>query len=313
MTVFSGQPVYASDFNLLAGQTTTPAINGPAAFKKAGHLWGVGYGDRGYGRTTPALTVKNTGENIGQEWKDLRNTIFNLAQWQASSVSLPSAANFEIGYPPNAVDVNALETALAIVDSNRFNYQLSNMTLTSGASSTRATNWGTGSESISATFQISFTSEDQARFFFNTGGEIRLSFDHPSTLTPRDLSWATLLSSLVIKFTASNTTRISGPGINTSVGYYSLSTSFQTIIDGSNVGTGAYTTNDYLVEARTTSIVGSNGGRGNELQIRVTFIDQQTNSFSDIVQAGTTANISHLRATTGIIVDAPIISVISNF
>lgn len=323
MAYVKGSTILASDFNGLAGLTGAAAASAVVAQNKAGYLYGVGFGDRGYGQTTPALEAVTAGQTIGQEWQNLRTVIASMAAWQNTSTALlPPASSFNAGTgivaheadapSSNAFDINGL---IALLDTNRLNYQLANMTLVSNAvSSTRSTTWGAGNSGITCEFSVTFASEDAARYFFNTGGEIRIGASHPNTSTPRNQTWNTVLNGFSAAFRANSSARIGGSyGTAQAIGYYQLTTAYQTIIDGTNTGISPYTINDFYVDARATSITGLNGAKGAVLHFRVRLIDEQTNAFSDIVNSGTFAGLSHLRATTSYTQAAPATAVVTAF
>ena len=313
MTYATGNSIQAVDYNGLAGLTASGAGSAAIATAKAGYLFGVGFGDRGYGQSTPALSSVSEGQVIGQEWQNLRSVIVSLANWQNTSItSLPPASSFNAGAAITAS--STITSILASLDTNRLNYQIANMTLSGLSSTTRSSTWGAGNSSITAEFQVTFSSEDHARYFFNTGGELRILLNHPSTATARDSSWNTVLSGFNMAFRANTTARIGGSyGIAQSIGYYQLTTVYQTIINGTNTGISPYGVNDFIVQARAVSIAGVNGAKGSVIQFRVVLTDEQTNAFQDIVQSGTVATLQQLRATGSITISAPSASVITAF
>ena len=65
--------------------------------------------------------------------------------------------------------------------------------------------------------------------------------------------------------------------------------------------------------AKASTITGANGAKGSVLNFRVILADQQTNAFSDIVQSGTNATVSHLRATGSVSLASPTVSVLTAF
>jgi hypothetical protein len=314
MTYAKNSAITAADYNTFAGLTGTAAASAVAAQNKAGYLYGIGFGDRGYGLTTPALTAKSSGGAIGQEWQTLRTVMSNIATWQNTAVTLlPPSAGLNTGVASVAHERDApslntydFQDMVALLDTNRTNYQVGNMTAAAGVTSTRATTWGAGTTGITCEFSVTFADENAARYFFNTGGEVRLALSHPSTATARDTSWNTVLASLVAGFRANSTARLTGSfGTAQSIGYYQLTTAYQTILDGTNSGTGVYTVNDFVVQAKASTITGLNGAKGSVIMFQVILTDQQTNAFSDIVQSGTAVALSHLRATTTMSIAAP--------
>lgn len=294
--------------NGFSGLTGTAAASALAATSIAGYLWGIGYGDRGYGETTPVLTAKTPGSIISNvEWGNLRTILSNMATWQVTSSSnLPTTAQIGVGRVVEAhnssaptLDAYSISSMLSSLDTNRLNINVANMTVTSSAATTtRATTWGSGNSGITCEFSVTFTDENAARYFFNTGGEIRIALSHPTTGTARNNSWNTVLNGLLVSFKANTSVRTSGSyGVAQAIGYYGLTTAYQTILDGTNTGVSPYTVNDFYVEAKANTITGLNGAKGSVLQFRVRLIDEQTNAFSDSVASGTVATLGHMRAT----------------
>lgn len=313
MTYATGNSIQATDYNSFAGLTASGAGSAAAAASKAGYLYGVGFGDRGYGQTSPALSSVSVGQAVGQEWQNLRSVIVSMANWQNTSIaSLPPSSSFNAGAAVTAS--SAIASILSTLDTNRLNYQVANMTLSGLTSTTRASTWGTGTSSITAEFQVTFSSEDHARYFFNTGGELRVLLNHPSTATARDSSWNTVLSGFNMAFRANSTARIGGSyGAAQGIGYYQLTTAYQTVIDGTNTGVTPYGVNDFVVQARAVTITGANGAKGSVIQFRVILTDEQSNAFQDVVQSGTVATLQQLRATGAYTIATPSASVITAF
>lgn len=322
MSYIKGSAIQVSDFNTFAGQTGV-AASGPAdAANKAGYLYGVGYGDRGYGQIVPSLSPISAGATINGEWQNLRTILASMATWQNTSTSLlPPSTSLNscatiVAHKSSSPSLNAydIQDMLATLDTNRFNYQLGNMTLSTIQTTTRSSTWGSGNSGITAEFQVVFTSENHARYFFNTGGEFRITLAHPDTSSPRNQSWNTVLNGFTLAFRANSSVRIGGSyGAAQAIGYYQLTTTYQVICDGTNTGVSPYTSNDFYVDARATSITGANGAKGSTLQFRVRLIDEQTNSYSDIVNSGTVSNLQQLRATSMYVISAPTSSVITAF
>jgi hypothetical protein len=145
---------------------------------------------------------------------------------------------------------------------------------------------------------MTFSSEDKARYFFNSGGLLNLTLAHPSTTTTQNSNWNTILSALgTISFGAHATTRSGSGGTPANIGYYELTGSAQSVFSGA-IGTGAYTANTIDVTAWSTNIVGANGAKGSIVKIKVVLTDGHTNTFSDTVAAGTVASIGYRKAAT---------------
>lgn len=306
MSYAQGQNIAASDYNgLTGGQAPTVAFaSAAAATQKVSALLGVGYGDRGYGQSTPALTAIASGDSIAAaKWVDLRTAIANMASHQGTATTLlPPASEFVAGQAvkaeASATSSYDFATMIANIDANRFNTNSgASMTLTSNALTiTRASTWGAGSAGITCTANATFASEDAARYFFNSGGEIRFALSHPTGSTQNN-NWKAALAAVgTVAFKAHSTTRSGTAGTPAAVGYYELTTTAQTILSGA-IGTGAYSTNSISVTAKATSITGANGAKGFQIQFVITLSDSHTNAWTDVCAAGTAAVFSHLKAT----------------
>lgn len=99
---------------------------------------------------------------------------------------------------------------------------------------------------------VTFSSADEKRFFFNTGGEIRISANNTGAATPKGLDWNQLCSQIgTIKFGAETTVSTTGGG--TTIGNYDLTSTYQDIYQkiGSGTYSAVYAGNIYTVKARS--------------------------------------------------------------
>jgi hypothetical protein len=121
---------------------------------------------------------------------------------------------------------------------------------------------------------------------------------HPAG-TPQDNDWRSSLITRLgqVRMTHTATSSTGTSALSSTIGYYDLTGANQTIIDGTNIGTGAYTSNDVLIQASRLSFAGVNGGNGAGVRITITLTDQHANVFFDTVSSGTSASFSVLKAT----------------
>lgn len=256
-----------------------------------------------------------------QDFLDLRSAIATIASYQGTATTLlPPTTEFAAGglvkAEVPATTAYDFPTMIANIDNNRLIAAAANMSVTAGSLTvTRSTTWGGGTGGIVCEITAAFSSEDSARYFFNAGGTINVVLAHPNTSTTQDQNWNSILSALgTIKIGARATTRTGSGGTPQSQGYYTLTTAYQTVFDGTNIGTGAYSANDVLIEAMAVSVAGVNGGNGTTVQIRVTLTDQHTNSFSDLVQSGTNASLGFTKAASILSgIASPTFATVTNF
>ena len=163
-------------------------------------------------------------------------------------------------------------------------------------SSARSSTWN---GLIAHEVQVTFSSANARRFFFNTGGEIRLSANNTGATTPKGLDWNQLCSQVgTVKFSAETTVSTQGGG--TSIGNYDLTSAFQSIYQkiGSGTYSAVYAGNIYTIKARSdidTRII-----------FRIEFNDVVfDNNVDNNVDGRIESVIQHYRADADVTVAAP--------
>jgi hypothetical protein len=326
MTYAQNNSTLAADLNSLAGTSnaTTAYASSAAATQKVAALLGVGFGDRGYGQTTPLLNpVAVDGVIYAADWLNLRNAIATIAAQQGTATTLlPPASDFVAGatiksYNP-ATSAYDFATMIANIDTNRFNTNggASLSATLNALTVTRASSWGDAGNGIIAEVTATFPSEDAARYFFNSGGALTMVLSHPSVASTQDSNWNTILSALgTISLAARSSARSGSLGtVQAARGFYNLTGAYQNIFDGTNIGTGAYAANDVMIDALVQNVVGANGGNGTVVKFRIALTDAHTNAFSDLVQSGTKAAFGFNKATVALTgISSPTFATTINF
>jgi hypothetical protein len=184
MTYASGQLIQASDYN---GFVANNANNVNA-------WWGTGLGNSGWGQT--ALSTVAAGNTItAASWAGLVNAIQAGASHTGTSITsrtAPSAGNTITVFPN-------LDTDIGSVKNNRANAVASGSTNGSWSGTASVTSsTGTGNENwtITWTNTVTFGSTDQARYFFNAGGLVRIQMGKSSTGTTKDTFWNSLVGAV---------------------------------------------------------------------------------------------------------------------
>lgn len=294
MTYVKGNTIVATD------------LNGFLATTRA--VYGVGTGDKGYGQTTVTQADVASGDTIsGTQWTNIRTMLVACANHQGTAQTLlPTSGLLVSGQTVTAHETGApssntydLDTVVTAIDTNRLTAAGGSMTLTSGAHSvTRGTTW---SSSITTTVDVVFGSENAARYFFNSGGQVRIRFSHPNGVATQDNDWRTILGSKIGTLTIGATTAsLSGSetaSLTGSMGYYNMTTTAANVFAGTNIGGGAYSANDVSITAAVRNRAAVNGGNGDTIRFVITLDDQHTGS-SDTVATGTQVLLDHYRATT---------------
>ena len=325
--------ILASDYNSFVGALGTSAyasqVDVDAASPCVGAIYGIGFGDRGYGQTSITLSAVAVSDPItSNEWTNMRNALAEILVSQAGVVSslVPPASEMAIGEIIEAhessaptLDLYDFDSQIISANTNRFTVFSPTVLAPSGTiTTTRATVWGNSPENITCEFDITWTSEENARFFFNTGGEILIDLSHPAG-SLQDNSWDDTLAVQLgqIRMNATETTSTGVLGLNSTLGYFDLGGAYATIINGLDIGSGSYSDNDVLIDALVLSVVGTNGGNGAIVRIRVQLRDQnvEINPIDDEVSAGTIANVSVSKNTylSNPVIETPTSTLVTGF
>ena len=159
------------------------------------------------------------------------------------------------------------------ITTNRFTLATSESGTTAVTTSSRASAWVSQCECV---IQFYWTNANDARYWFNSGGKIRISAARSGGAgTAQNTSWTSLLS-------AAGTQNFGGafPSAGTSpndgTNWYKTTSSFQTFYTAQ--ATGAYTSNNYRLQARCVDLPSNSGGAAVSGEIRVLFTDGYTDS-----------------------------------
>jgi len=275
MSYAQGSAILAADYNGLIGTSpgTTP--------NQLNTVWSVGGTQNGYGQT--ALAAVTVGQTIAAaEWANLVNKTANSATHQGSSLSAVSApvTGGTITY------LAAIPTNLTTIYTNKLNAASQGTT-----APTTVTRSGTWNNQLTYTFTATFANGDATRYFFNSGGQVKLTFSHPtgSTIDNSLNALATACGTIALSAPTSGTatiaatsyngiTKVGGSGIvntiSTNSGYYALTTAntlaFKQLVASAPSG---YTNTNLNVNIKTNGAQGSNGDVGNIITIYVQFAE----------------------------------------
>jgi hypothetical protein len=183
MTYSSGSTILASDYN---GFTTTAGgLN---------DIWATGSGDKGWGQT--AFTAAAVGGTVtATQWAQLVNNLATSGTQTNTTLTARSAPTAG----QTITILSALATDITNVTTNRGNAAASGTqygTFSGTTSKTTATGSGTASWTITFTHTITFPSADQARYFWNAGGIVRIIMGKSSTGTDKDPDWNTFVGTV---------------------------------------------------------------------------------------------------------------------
>ena len=286
MTYSSGGLIQATDYNGFVSTTSGANINA---------TYGTGSGNGGWGQGDLA-TVSAAGTVTATQWASLVNTLASMGSQTGTAITARSA-------PTTGQTITALaavNTDLTNCYTNRGNAVGSGTaygTFSGTTSQAAATGSGQAAWTITFTHTVTFPSADQARYFFNAGGIVKLQYGKSSTGTDADPDWNTfagLCGSINITGGAqtiaaqayTGTTRLAGGGgtqttLATTTGWYALTGTPATLFQLNNAASPY--TGEYI---RTTAAASST-----VLTLVTTWVQPAVSA------PGTTCNISGGTAT----------------
>jgi hypothetical protein len=290
MTYSAGGLIQATDYNTFAGNTTA-GLN---------RVWSTGSGDAGWGQTSIA-NVAASGVVTATNWATLVNNLSVTGAQSNTTITArtaPVTGNIVAILANVATDITSCTTNRGNATSSGTQYG----TFTGTTSKTTATGSGQAAWTITFTHTVTFPSADQARYFWNAGGLVRLQYGKTSIGQDADSEWNQLAgwcgsiyisgrvnsaAQTIAGVSYTGTTRIGGTGgtqttLATTTGWYQLTTSPATVFQLTS-STAPYT-GEYI---RTTATATSS----TVLTLVTTWVSDGSSG------AGTTANISGGTAT----------------
>jgi len=234
-------------------------------------VWGVGYGDKGYGQGT-ILTQVTPGTAVSAtQWQTLINRLLTADDHQ--DIDNLGDMPGDGGAGGAALTTGNLIEAIATMQANAtsvFDNRLLSVAPVAGTAETASDTNSWDVDSVH-TINVQFDSGDEARYFFNAGGQLDITASRSGGGSGEDnAAFDQLLPDInIIRFGAQGTNKIGGAGTpaieNTVFGYHDLTTSPSQIFRQYATG---YAATNILVEVQgSTPDVDGNGDVG----LRITF------------------------------------------
>ena len=271
MTYAVGNTILATDFNSLVGtnpNTTSGTLN---------TVWSTGGTTAGYGQT--AVPTVGAGNLVyAADWANLINKTANANLHQGTSitgVTAPSSGNL-IQYNGN------IPTNLTSIYTGRLNAATQGATV-----SNTATTVSTWSNLATFTHTVTFANGDAARYFFNSGGQLKVTCAHSNSTAGINLllnGLASNVGTLVTSAPTSGTITISstsysgfqkvGGGGNapspylTNTGYFALTTGNAAVFkQTASTGPSGYLGTFISLTTKSNGTQGSNGDAGSVITL----------------------------------------------
>jgi len=231
------------------------------------NVMGSGAGQTGYGQSIISTDVAFGNQVTKEQWDSLRFDILNARVHQDGVT--PTIVSALKGQPirfatdsPN----NQYNTQSDIAIANRFNLGIGQFVVEAAWNGSAAispiTRTSAWNSSVSSTVTVTFSTADQARWFFNSGGKVRFTSSRSGgSSTAQNISWSNILSSAGSQSFGGNT-----PGIN----FYNLTSSNQIFF--TTTASSPYSSNRYRIEARS-NIANNTSGGATILTFTVSWLD----------------------------------------
>lgn len=208
--------------------------------------YGYGQGGVGVGAAVLSNLVLATGANGA--FKDLQDDV------QALCAFLGVTLRTNVGTDVTTGDVILADTwnnlMLNVEDCWSVRFSPASTTISTDASATFVTSW---TNTLTQTTTWTFANENDCRAFFNGGGAVGVSASRTGgTASDQNTDWTNRLSALGDVFLLHDSCT-SGAGTPSGVGFYELTTSYQTLVQYFG-GTSPYTSDFIQVDALIDSI-----------------------------------------------------------
>jgi len=288
MAAGAGQFIEASDYNTIRA--------------KIAEVMAVGSASYGYGQNLISSTVEYASpsgipsETLEQkakrqitkaQWDALRFDLINARVHQLDTVPVLTEVSTSDPIRYGASHPNSQYSTIADqIRTDRFLLAPGQSIVTARANQSFTSAW---SNTVSCTLTVTFTTADQARYFWNSGGRIRfLSARTGGTSVAQNSAWTSLLDSVgSIDFSATSS------GLTV----YNLTTNYQNW--RTNSSSNPYQSNTYSIQVK--SDVANSAGNARIFYFNVIwadgYVDPGSPAPGDQVDGTLTLNVSEIRAS----------------
>jgi hypothetical protein len=261
---------------------------------KAESMIGTGSGTLGYGQPVQSSDVFEGNLITKAQWDLIKFDIINIKFHQDGTIPPVVDVNFgdPIGFGPSSPNTN-YDIILNDASAKRFRIAGSQSIVTAKTNQIYTTPWSTQAQ---ATLTVTFADANQARYFFNSGGKIRVDTSLVGAVSTAQVNaWVDFLNSTGVQSFGADT----DPAVN----YYTMTDSYQTYYQ--QFLSSSYAANSYKLEAKT-DVANNSAGTATQLQIRVTLVDSYVDPDvslpishppGDVVNGTLTIAVSELKAS----------------
>jgi hypothetical protein len=263
MTYTSTGIIQASDYNEFVGGTAAN-VSG-----QLNTVLNIGRGNAGYGQSAVANVAAVTDIVTATQWTTLVNAV-NTVRKHQSGAGFTNIGTYSAGQTVNAA--NDISGNLTTAYTNRLTYTAQGVT-TTGA--TFSPVFSVAAQTAAVTFQLTrtatFASADQARYFFNAGGQLNFVFicgtNTGATTRGQDLIDLAVTYLGSKKVGAQDCVAKTGTGgttntdLTTGTGYYARTTANVTLTQITATA-ATYTGDNIILYGKTNGAQGTNADNG---------------------------------------------------
>lgn len=282
-----GTLILASDFNALQSNVAL--------------VLGSGSGNYGYGQAVTSSQVSANARISVAQWSNLRLDLLRCIQHQTNNDYTTTLTTPGTSVKLTSEIYDAYKSVSDAIGPGRLALPSGQATRAVLNSAQRSTAWN---GVISHVVQVNFIESTlypgtyESRYFFNAGGKIEITVSKTEgSGGAKNMSWDALLSNIGTITFDYDTTSSSGTGVGSSIGFFDLTTTYQTVFTRALGPSEGYYPNSYYIQAKV-----NNTTTRSQILLNIVFNDEsgQPNppwGTDELVDGTITSTVQTYRAT----------------
>ena len=238
-----GTLILASDFNALQSNVALVLGSGSSTY--------------GYGQAVTSSQVAANARISVAQWSNLRTDLLRCIQHQTDVDYTTTLTTPSTSVKLTSEIYDAYKAVADAIGPGRLALPAGQATRTVLNSAQRTASWnGTISHTVDINFVEStlYPGTYESRYFFNAGGKIEVTVSKTvGSGGSKNMSWDALLGNIGTISIDYDTTTVSGAGTGSSIGFYDLTTNYQTIFTRALGVSESYYPNKYYIQAKVNN------------------------------------------------------------
>jgi hypothetical protein len=301
MTYTTGGIIQASDYNIFS--TLTSGMNEIFADLHSGATTTGALADFGYGQSPAISAVSASNTVTASQWGTLFDTMRDCGTHQGTTVVPPLPVSNPVSGSIISVynTPSTLSTLISTLRTNRHIMALGQSTLVVGSNFTQPGATIPWTNTLTFNYRVDFGNWNNARYFFNSGGSLLLNGSYSPIVTPDDVIWDSILTTMSpVSINWNSTSPGAGTG-GTSIGFYDLTTSYQTIYTRAYGGSGSYSNSYVQLQSKLTNSAGTDG----QIDFSVVLVDLDSTPPIPTKSGVTVYRVDNIHASGAIVYPGP--------